>query len=261
MNRLLLRLQSATDIRRVLEGPGDGMTGIAGINSLALGLRETEVHLLLPDPARAEFARQVWARHAPQARFAITTEWNGKRLPFNDGEFDLAWNFNVMTRQANALVILAELCRVSRRYVLICVPNRSNYGFGLHHFHHRVAGQPWNHGSVDWMQPGPWERMLTDLGLRIQERIWLDCPWWPDIVDVGQLMADLFPPLAKFAHRAKPENRYRWTADDLPYFRPEAFPHMHDRMARLAFVEDSRLNLIKRCFAHHVGVLAVQERP
>ena len=106
-----------------------------------------------------------FGHHAPDARLETVEEWDGKCLPFADGRFDLAWNFNVMTRQANPRAALEELVRVSRRYVLVFVPNRLNYSFGLHRLHHRVAGRPWDHGRIDLMHPEPWRRWFAEMGL------------------------------------------------------------------------------------------------
>jgi hypothetical protein len=256
LNRLLLRLFADASIRTVFEGPGDGMTGIAGINSLMLGVQGMSVTLLMPHAERAVFARSVWAYHAPKAPLVIVEQWNGEQLPFRDGEFDLAWNFNVMTRQVVPQTLLAELCRVSRRYVFICVPNRFNYSFWLHRLHHRVAGQPWEHGRVDLMQPQPWQPMFSELGLVVRKTTWVDCPWWPDIVDIGQLLGDFFPFLKRWARRASPTNRYCWTVDRLPYYRPDLYPEVHQHMARLAYFENSSHGWFQRCFAHHVGILA-----
>lgn len=266
LNRYLVRLHLQLGLRTVLEGPGDGMTGINGLNSLVLGLLGTRVSLVLPGsmvlPAereRASLARETWAHHASESVLEISDVDELDKLPFESDSFDLAWNFNVMTRQADPEAALAEMVRVSKRYALIFVPNRLNYGFGLHRLHHRVAAQPWDHGRVDLMSPRPWIDMFHRQGLKLLETVWLDCPWWPDIVDPGQLIADFFPPLRRLARRARPENRLTWQPAALPYYRPDSFPEVHQRMSSLAFFEDSRQVWLKQRFAHHVGILA--EKP
>jgi hypothetical protein len=95
--------------------------------------------------------------------------------------------------------------------------------------------------------------------MRVRETIWLDCPWWPDIVDFGQLIADFCPPLKGLARRARPENRYRWLGHELPCYRLQDYPAIQQRLDRLSFFEKSRLGVLKRTFAHHVGVLADKE--
>jgi SAM-dependent methyltransferase len=235
------------------------MAGIAGLNSLPLGLGGAHVTLMLPDHARAELARSIWQHHAPDAILETVEAWDGARLPFEDGQFDLAWNFNVMTRPDDPRTLLAEMARVSRRYVLLFVPNRLNYSFGVHRLHHRVAREPWDHGRVDLMHPEPWRRWLGELGLKVRETIWVDCPWWPDIVDFGQLIADFCPLLKGLARRARPENRYRWEGDELPYYRLDDHPEIRRRLDRLSYFETTRIGWLKRRFAHHVGLLAAKD--
>src|SRR5262249_54262770 len=151
------------------------------------------VSLLLPWPARAAFARAVWDLHAPGAGPEITEEWDGRRLPFADGAFDLAWNFNVMTRAADPHALPNELARGGREHVLVFGPTPKTYAFWLHRLHHRVAGEPWDHGRIDLMSPAPWSDLFARADLRVRETFHVDCPWWPDIVDAGQLVRDFFP--------------------------------------------------------------------
>lgn len=260
LGRFLTNLCVQAGIDSLLEGPGDGMTGIAGLNSLPLGLLGIPVTLVLPRPDQAAFARQVWDCHAPGGPLQIVEAGEAASLPFASGSFDLAWNFNVMPRLPDPQAALAELARVSRRYVLVCVPNRQNYSFGLHRLHHRVSRQPWDHGRIDLMDPRSWEVLFAGAGLRVQGVSWVDCPWWPDIVDAGQLIADFFPPFRSVARKAAPDRRYRWEYPDLPYYQEAAFPQIHRQMERLAFFEFARpawaRRFLQRMFGHHVCVLA-----
>jgi SAM-dependent methyltransferase len=253
LNCVLLRLQQTYAFNSALEGPGDGMTGIAGINSLILGLQGVPVTLALANAPAAAFARQVWQIHAPQANLEIQET---SELGFPDHSFDLVWNFNVLTRASDPQALLAEMVRTSRRYVFFCVPNAQNYSFWLHRLHHQVAKQPWDHGDPALMRPAPWKQVLSKMGWQVREVIYLDCPWWPDIVDLGQLIADFFPFLKQTAQKARPENRMKWTPEVLPYYQAERYPEIHRHMQSLAFFENSQLPWLKRLFAHHVGVFA-----
>jgi hypothetical protein len=258
VNRLLSRLVSELDVHTLVEGPDDGMCGIAGLNSLVAGLHGVRVSLVLPSPERAALTKTVWEHHAPEARLEITEEWDGQHLPFEDGAFDLAWNFNIMTRPEEPQSLLNEMARVSRKYVLIFVPNRMNYAFWLHRLHHWVAKQPWDHGRIDLMHANPWRDLFAKAGLQVKQTFHVDCPWWPDIVDAGQLIRDFFPFFKGLARRASPANRYRWTPEELPYYEPEAHAEVHARMSRLGFFENTRATWLKQRFAHHVGVLGVK---
>jgi hypothetical protein len=254
LNRLLDKLARELDIRTVLEGPFDGMTGIAGLNSLVLAQRGVRACVVLPNQEMANLAERAWtaAGCRSQGTFAVSSE---PALEFADNSFDLVWSFNVLSRLENFGEILGEMLRVSRRYVLFFVPNRRNYGFWLHRLHHRVSGEPWDHGPVELLTPEPWQHLLHERGLRVHKPMWVDIPWWPDIVDIGQMMIDFFPFLRPLADKSRPENRYCWQADDLPYYDPSRYPEVHARMERLSFIENSRLPIVKKFFAHHVGIL------
>ena len=84
---------------------------------------------------------------------------------------------------------------------LIFVPNRLNYAFWLHRLHHWVAGEPWDHGRIDLMHADPWRDLFAKAGLQVKQTFHVDCPWWPDIVDAGQLIRDFFPFLKGLARR------------------------------------------------------------
>jgi hypothetical protein len=256
LNRLLVDLHQRLGFESVLEAPSDGMTGISGINSLVLGRRGVNVTLQLPDPQKIHFARKVWEHHAPEAAVTFLNSEKEPRLPFEDGQFELVWNFNVMPRVPEPGVLIQEMMRVSRQRLLVCVPNKSNYAFWLHRLHHRVARDPWDHGRLHWMSPGPWINLLSSRGLQVQEVHWLDCPWWPDIVDPGQMLQDFFPFMRKLAEKARPGNRLRWNYRELPYYDTETHSELHRQMERLAFFENTPLKWLKQRFAHHVCILA-----
>lgn len=254
LNKLLIRLARELDIHTVLEGPFDGMTGIGGLNSLVLARHGAQVCVVLPNQEMAEQAEGAWEAAGCRSRgtFVVSSK---PVLQFPDDSFDLVWNFNVISRLENLTEVLDEMLRVSRRYILVFVPNRRNYGFWLHRLHHRVSGEPWDHGPVELLAPGPWQHILKERGLKVHEPMWVDVPWWPDIVDIGQMMADFFPFMKPLAARARPENRYCWDVGNLPYFDPSRYPEIHARLERLSFIENSRLSVVKKLFAHHVGIL------
>jgi len=255
--RFLERIRREYGLRSVLEGPGDGITGIAYLNSLGLARAGAQVTLASTEPQRAAFARDVWSRYAPPTHQADVRmiEAPGSLDGFEDG-YDLAWNFNIINRHPNPSGLLEQMARASRRYVLVVVPNRKNYGFFLHRLQHRASGEAWDHGPMELLAAAPFQKMFVALGLRVREVAWVDCPWWPDIVDFGAMLTSFLPFLNGAARRLKPENRLAWPADGLPYFAPQEYPQVHQRMQRLALFEDCRWKGITQRFAHHVAILA-----
>ena len=101
--------------------------------------------------------------------------------------------------------------------------------------------------------------MFSSLRRGIRAGSFVDCPWWPDIVDFGTLTSDFFPFLKGAARRLKPENRLVWPADHLPYFEPEKYAPVHQKMRRLAYFETCPIPFVKQRFAHHVAILAEKE--
>lgn len=231
------------------------MTGICGLNSLPLGLSGANVTLWLPGQKEAAaFTRQVWQKHAPHARLQVDTTTPYHPFPFPEASFDLVWNFNVIPRLPRPLETLREMTRCSRRFVLIFVPNRRNYGFPIHRLHHRITHQAWDHGDIGLMHPAAWRPLFTQANLRILRTFHVDCPWWPDIINPAELLADFIPPLRGRLHKAEPAQRARWEAHELPYYTPEKYPQVHRQMARLAFFERLPFPL-QIPFAHHIGIL------
>ncbi len=255
LNRALERLRQQLGIRSVLEGPGDGISGIAGINSLILARGGARVTVVLRSQAQTDLARQIWAIHGCKDRVSFYVA-SDLELPILPNRFDLVWNFNVMPSLVNPSITLDSITAAAARYVLVVVPNRANYSFWLHRLHHRVAHQEWDHGPIHLLDPKPWQKMFEQRSFVVREVFLIDIPWWPDIVDRRQLIRDLIPFLSRWISRAKPGDGYMWAADNLPYLDPERYAHVHRHMERLSFIERSQWNWLKTRFAHHVGILA-----
>ncbi len=255
--RLLTKLQNDLGIRTVLEGPDDGMTGISGLNSMFFALNGAEkVTHLLPHPERAAFARSVWQIHAPHANHEILDSWDGQRLPFADNSFDLVWNFNVMISRPDPFGTLREMCRVSKKYVMIYFRNGFNYGFPIHRIQHWIKREPWDHGKIELMEPAPWRKMFRKLGLEVMRDIYMDAPWWPDIVDFSQLIGDFVPFIRPLTKGIKPGARLRYEPKDLPYFDWAKHPEPRERSEYHAFIEKTDREWLTKRFAHNAGVLA-----
>jgi hypothetical protein len=254
LNRVLSDLQSRYEIKSVLEGPSDGMPGIAGINSLVLAQGGAQVTVVLPDQPRVELAQRIYATHGCQdhVTFHISPIL---KLFTPHPPFDLVWNFNVMPRLLTPGVILKEMVQASGRLVLIFVPNRANYASWLHMLRHRVAREEWADGQPALLAAKPWKRMLQDQNLSVHEIIPVGAPWRLGSVGLGQRLRDMLPFLSRRA-RTEAERHYQWEADNLPYFDPERYPEVHRRLERMALIERSHSRWLKTRFAHHVGILA-----
>ena len=256
LNAWLAQLADRYPLRTVLEGPGDGITGIPGLNSLPFGRRGIEVVVVLEGGTAVELARRGWRSQGCVGRVQFLCATDG-RFPCAANRFDLVWNFNRLPF-FDPQALIAEMARVSRRYVLLFVPSQRNYGFLARRLHHRLTGKPWPYGNTDVMELGKVVGLLSELGLQVLETVLLDAPWWPDIIDISEFVADLLPFLSGLVPQRGP-SAYRWDPEHLPYFDPEIYPGVHERIRRLFFIERSRVDWLKRCFAHHFGVLAAKQ--
>jgi len=188
LQRHFVTLQDELRVESVLEAPAFGMTGVSGINSLWWAAQDVPVTVLDHDAQRLGLARKVWGELGLGAEFVESPQGYGT-LPFDDGRFDLGWNFAAIWYVDRLELFLAELSRVCRRAILVCVPNRGNPLFRLRARRLRAA-----HGlKTEHVDPRGIIRRLGTLGWRLERRRLFDAPPWPDI---AMNKEDLLGPLA-----------------------------------------------------------------
>lgn len=256
--RWLTDIADRYPIDTVMEGPGDGMAGIPGLNSLPFGLRGIDVLVVLESEAALEGSRRGWQSQGCLDRVRFLCSPAG-HLPVSAARFDFVWNFNRLPF-LEPQALLAEMDRVSRRYVALVVPNRRNYGFPARRLYHRRTGQPWPYGDASVMDPPRVRGLLASAQLRVLEMRWLDVAWWPDIIDPRAWLAAMVPGVNRFLPRER-EGGYAWAPERLPYFDPLTYADLHRRMRRLSWLEQMRPAFLQIPFAHHFAVLAEKEGP
>lgn len=92
--------------------------------------------------------RSVWAtdrsnvmlsRH-PLRRESRLAAADARALPYRDGVFDLVYGWEILHHVSDPVAVVAEMARVSSRYVLVAEPNRYNpaqFAFALYDTEHR----------------------------------------------------------------------------------------------------------------------------
>jgi hypothetical protein len=101
---------------------------------------------------------------------------------YSDNSFDLVWNFGLLQRSPE---ILYDMLRVSRRYVLLFVPNGINPGHLIHRIYHIVRDEPCKHlerGNPELMTMNGVTNLLHSARVKVIEKGYIDAPLWPDTV-------------------------------------------------------------------------------
>jgi len=176
LHRYFERLVKSYPVQSVLEVPSFGMTGVSGINSLWWGYKGVPTTVVDTDEERVEKSKNVWKKLQYSADFRVVD--NIHQLPFDDKSFDLSWNFAALWFVQDMARFVAELSRVTRNVIFICVPNTAGLGFKLRSFFNKdeVSGffpkQIW---------PKSFDPEFEQAGWKLIDRGYLDIPPWPDI--------------------------------------------------------------------------------
>jgi SAM-dependent methyltransferase len=239
------RLQRSRGIDTVLESPADGVTGVPGINSLEFVRNGGRVWLTNPSQMMLDSALDVWKGLGlvDQAQFSRCPVDD---TPFEDGMFDLVWNYCVFERFHDPSPLVREMKRVSRKYVLIMTQNAHNFGTVFHRTYHRLADLEWDHGETRQMTFRAIRRAIREQDLVIEEEGAVDIPPWMDTWDMP-LRGVLKEILAAVGRD------WDWKIEDSDEVDEEEPSWLMDFLCSL---EESLPEWFRRYQAHHLYVLA-----
>jgi hypothetical protein len=191
-NRLCRGLIGSYAIESVLEAPCNAEAYFAspGTQSVVFAEAGCAVTLLHPDAEIVSKTRDFWA--ALGARDTqIFHQPDLARLPFEDRQFDLVWNFDSIPLLADPQRFICEMARVARQMVMVILPNPWNIGYPIHRLLNRVQQRTSLWGASEWMDAGRVARVLRSAGMTMLDTGLVDMPPWPgfDILSaVGQLV-------------------------------------------------------------------------
>jgi len=231
-------LKDGYNIQTVLEAPSFGMTGVSGINSLWWASRGMKVTVVDQSQTRLEEIQKVWKGAGLRAEF-IYQPATSAVLPFADGSFDMAWNFAALWHVKAGEEYLAELSRVARKALFVCVPNKQNVCWILRP--HNADEYELNHINSDWIiscvEPRGWRLVKTGF---------FDVPPWPDIAMKKENMLKMvgLGRLAKSMESGKAAGLCI-----LDYFAGRS-PAMGIDILKYGFMEQYP-NWLKKWWAHH----------
>lgn len=188
-------IQKKYNINTVLETPADGVTGVPGLNSLEFARNGGHVFLTNPSEKMLINAKKVWVKnnldHLVEFHQAEVDE-----LPYEDNSFDLVWNYCMFERFDHPEVLLEEMKRVSKKYVMVMTQNFYNFGTFVHWLFHQYHDLNWDHGNTELMKFSGIEDKLEKVDLNIIEKGTIDTPPWMDTWDMplrGEIKTFLNP--------------------------------------------------------------------
>jgi hypothetical protein len=251
LNDFLNLVAEQHSVQTVLEAPVFGMAGVSGINSVCLARRGCQITLVDDSEERLSGVRRIWGELALPATFVYHQDFG--RLPFDDGQFDLTWEWAGLWYLRDASALLEELVRVSRNLVLVAMPNNLQVGYLLRKY---VIDRDFFQ-TVDerWVNMGRIKRKLEQAGLRFIEEGVLDVPPWPDtVMPATEVLERLGIRHRKLRERFSGND---WTWSTMAYYLGHE-PDLRQRVMKHSWLDHAPIPWqLKTVWAHHRYVLGV----
>ena len=249
LNDYLDQLVDTHRIQTVLEAPLYGMAGVSGINSVRLAERGCDVTLVGNNRDRMEGVRNIWERLNLPANFVRQPDF--RQLPFADNSFDLTWEWAGLWYLPDAEQLLKELVRVSRKLVLVAMPNNIQVGYLLRKY---VIDRDFFE-TIDerWVDINRIKNILAEAGVLVIDEGVLDVPPWPDtVMPAAEVLKRLGVNSKKLNDQFTGEG---WTWSTMAYYLGEQ-PELRDRVMKYAWFDHAPIPWqLKTIWAHHRYVL------
>jgi hypothetical protein len=173
------------EVESFLEGPVDGMAGVAGVHGVGLSRRGVRVVSAVPSAEHAEVARGVYDACGARADVVVAGEDDVASLP----SADMVVCYHALSFVSDWRSYLEQVARRAKKALVVTVCNPDNWGVAIIRAIARARGLPGAEAPESWRTDvlGP---ALWKLG-RVKEHAYFDCPWWPDLqVSPGQSLSD-----------------------------------------------------------------------
>jgi hypothetical protein len=176
---------TAYGVETFLEGPVDGMAGVAGVHGVGLAKHGVKVTSAVPTEAHAEVARGIYATCGATADIIIGDEHDIAKLP----KADMVVCYHALSFVDDWRSYLKKVAALAKKVLVVTVCNPDNWGVAIIRGIGRIRGVEGVEAPESWrkdiLAPALWE-----LG-RVREHTYFDCPWWPDLqVSPGQSLTD-----------------------------------------------------------------------
>ncbi len=177
LNEKLFSVAKLFKVKKILEAPIFGFTGLSGINSLGLALENYELTLIDHDENRIEMVKDIWNDFDLHPEILFSKDYD--KLDFEDRCFDMSWNFSALWFVKNIDLFLEELTRVTDKVIFLSVPNQSGIGYLTQKYSGREDMKKYLIEKN--IIPKNVKQIMKELGWVLIDHKFIDCPPWPDI--------------------------------------------------------------------------------
>ena len=257
------------EVESALEGPVDGMAGIAGVHCVGLARRGVKVVSTVQTQEKADIASGIYAKYGANnadVRIVADPMALAKQSPA-----DLVVAYHALPFVDDWRAYLKLLAKLARKVLIVPICNPDNWGFDAIRLLGKLRGvrglQPPDVWHTKTLAPALWE-----LG-RVREHVYFDCPWWPDVpVSAGQSVSDRLKQLVSQLKNkddvkagggpdAKLAERFVYDVNKWPYFGgPGWVDELFPALIKHPCFDGSTMKMLPR-FAHlHAFVVDMRPR-
>ena len=238
LHRIFSRINKKYEIKNILEIPSFGMTGISGINSMWWAKEGKDVTIVDNIHHRVALIKSLWKESGLTANIISATYGERK---FDSESFDLVWNFTALWFLADLQSFLDQLKRISRKIVLICIPNNQNLFFKIR----KLVLARGSNLNFRYIGKSQIKEMMNDHHWKLCEEGFFDIPPWPDVPVKKEVLLHQL----KLNFLLRKTNSKSSTFGILDYLIGNEY-ELARRFEKWQFLENSP-KLIQRIWAHH----------
>lgn len=177
LNQLIDGWAEEYGVETMLEGPVDGMAGIAGVHGTVLARRGVKVVSAVPSEEHAAITRAVYAASGGEQNLEVVVAGEGdvSMLP----KSDMVICYHALSFVGDWRAYLQEVGKLAKKVLVVAVCNPDNWGVTLMKTLARVKGNlkagPPDNWYTNQLAPELWR-----IG-RVRGHEYFDAPWWPDL--------------------------------------------------------------------------------
>ncbi|MDO9576268.1 MAG: methyltransferase domain-containing protein [Candidatus Cloacimonadales bacterium] len=241
LNRKLAQTCDLFEVKKVLECPSFGFTGLSGINSMDMARKGVSVEIMDNNQDRIKQTEAVWKEIGLPLKTHFTEDFSTK--DFADDSFDLTWNFSALWFVNDLDNFLTEIGRVTRKVIFLCVPNRAGIGYISQKFLGKEDLKKYL--KEENILPKNLKRIMKKLNWTFLKSDYIDCPPWPDIGMPKEKFLKIFGLGWLLPKQTEPIQ-----LSIMDYY-SDKNPEFENEMLKHSWFEKKAPNFIKRFWAHH----------